>query len=191
MQKSNQEVKCYRAKKGFVFLLNGTFTTATPTLPVLFAVGTIGPLTVPCPQGGHTRRKIVTRAISEKFCADRTDPVTLVSSLGYGFLRAPSLGGAAGVISAKNRNYLVYGLTILGTSTAKGLDAINREPPELRLYARQTWYAVDYQLAQQGGACTIVGDKCITHVTDESYNATQAINDIRKQLDDFRQGPKK
>ncbi|XP_048452282.1 uncharacterized protein LOC125483017 [Rhincodon typus] len=96
MQKNNQEVKCYRAKKGFVFLLNGTFTTATPTLPVLFAVGTIGPLTVPCPQRGHTRRKIVTRAISEKFCADWEDSGTLGSSLGYGFLGAPVSGGSSG-----------------------------------------------------------------------------------------------
>eukprot|EP00061_Rhincodon_typus_P000963 g13295.t1 len=74
---------------------------------------------------------------------------------------------------------------------AKGLDAINRELAELRLYSQQTRYAVDYQLAQQGGVGTIVGDKCTTHVTDGTYNVTQAINDIRKLLDDFTQGPKK
>ena len=39
--------------------------------------------------------------------------------------------------------------------------------------------------------CTIIGNKCITHVTDESYNITQVINNIREQLDSFRQGPKK
>uniref|UniRef100_UPI00398EB15E uncharacterized protein n=1 Tax=Pristiophorus japonicus TaxID=55135 RepID=UPI00398EB15E len=188
---SNTNVKCYRAKEGFVFLLNGTFKTATPTLPVLFAVGTIGPLTVPCPKRGHTRKRIVTRAISKEFCADWEDPITLGSSLGYGFLGALSVGGSAGVISAKNRNYLICGLTILGNSTSKGLDAINRELSELRLYTQQTRYAVDYQLAQQGGVCTIIGDKCITHVTDESYNITQAIDAIRKQLDEFRQGPEK
>ena len=108
-----------------MFLLNGTFTMATPTLPILFAVGTIGPLTVPCPQKGHIRRKIVTWAISKEFCADWESPSTMGSSLGYGFVGALSLGGAAGVISAKNRNYLICGLTILGNSTSKGLEAIN------------------------------------------------------------------
>uniref|UniRef100_UPI00398E4FAA uncharacterized protein n=1 Tax=Pristiophorus japonicus TaxID=55135 RepID=UPI00398E4FAA len=177
---SNTDVKCYRAKEGFVFLLNGTFKTATPTLPVLFAVGTIGPLTVPCPQKGHTQRRIVTQAISKEFCADWEDPVMMGSSLSHGFLGALSVGGSAGVISAKSRNYLICALTILGNSTLKGLDAIIRELSGLKLYTQQTRYAADYQLAQQGGVCTIIGDKCIMRVTDESYNITQAIDAIRK-----------
>jgi len=40
---------CYRAKRGYVFLFGGTYTTDTPRLPSLFTVGTIGPRTVPCP----------------------------------------------------------------------------------------------------------------------------------------------
>jgi len=127
-----------------VFLLNGIYTTATPTLPALFAVGTIGPLTVPCPQKGHIRKRIVTRAISAEFCADWEDPITLGSSIGYGFLGTLSLGGSAGVISAKNRNYLICGLTALGNNTAKGLETVNKEMDELRIYAQQTRYAVDY-----------------------------------------------
>jgi len=190
-QTHNQGTTCYRAKKGYVFLFNGTYMTETPNLPNRFAVGTIGPLTVPCPQKGYIRRRIVTRAISREFCADWEAPGTLGSSLGYGFLGALSLGGSAGVIGAKNRNHIVCGLTILGNSTSKALEAVNQEMAELRLYAQQTRYAVDYQLAQQGGVCAIIGDKCITHVTDESYNITQVINDIRAQLNNFRQGPKK
>ncbi|XP_067882392.1 syncytin-1-like [Heterodontus francisci] len=142
------------------------------------------------PRDSHTRRRIVARAISSDFCADWKDPITLGSSLGYGFLSALSLGGSAGVVAAKNRNYLICGLTILGNSTRRGLEAINRELSELRLYTQQTRYAIDYLLAQQGGVCMIVGDKCITNVRDESLNITEAINAIKDQLDDFRQGPK-
>ncbi|XP_067871035.1 uncharacterized protein [Heterodontus francisci] len=177
-QTNNKNITCYRAKRGFMFLLNGTYTTATPTLPIRFAVGAIGPLTVPCPQETHTRRRKVARAIGSDFCADWKDPITLGSSLGYGFLSALSLGGSAGVVAAKNRNYLICGLTILGNSTRRGLEAINRELSELRLYTQQTRYATDYLLAQQGGVCTIVGDKCITNVRDESLNITEAINAI-------------
>ncbi|XP_048454915.1 uncharacterized protein LOC125483498 [Rhincodon typus] len=186
-----ESVTCYRAKKGFVFLLNGTFSTATPTLPVLFAVGTVGPLMVPCPQRAYTQRRIVTRFISKEFCADWQDPVTLRSSLGHGFLGTVTLGGSSGVVSAKNFNYLICGLTALANSTMWALEAVNQKLAELQLYAQRTRYAVDYQLAEQGGVCTIVGDKCITHVTDESYNITHAIQSIKKQLEDVRQGPKK
>jgi len=92
------------------------------------------------------------------------------------------------VVSAKNRNFIVCGLTILGNNTVRALEAINQELAQLRLYSQQTRYAVDYQLAQQGGVCTIVGNTCITQVTDESLNITAVITDIERQLDHFKQG---
>jgi len=126
----------------------------------------------------------MTRAIS----TDWQTPPTLGSSLGYGFLGTLSLGGAAGVVSAKNPNFIVCGLTILSNNTVRALEAINQELAQLRLYSQQTRYTVDYQLAQQGGVCTIVGNACITQITDESLNITAVINNIVRQLDDFKQG---
>ena len=121
-----------------MFLFNGTYTTETPNLPNSFAVATIGPLMVPCPQKGHIRRRIVTQAISEGLYADWEDLGTTGSSLGYRFLGALSLGGAAGVISAKNMKYIVCELTDLGNSTSKALEAVNQEMAELRFNAQQT-----------------------------------------------------
>ena len=162
--------------------------TATDRPPRFFSVGTIRPLTVPCPSEGHVQKRIVTRAISAEFCADWQAPVTLGSSLGYGFLGTLSLGGAAGVISASNRNFFICGLTILGNNTLQALGAIDQELAELRLYTQQTRYAVDYQLARQGGVCTIIKGKCITYVHDETLNITAAMSGIQKQLDNFKQG---
>jgi len=179
---------CYRVKQGYVFLFKDVYMTATDRPPTLFSVGTIRPLTVPCPTEGHIQKRIVTRAISAEFCADWRTPVTLGSSLGYGFLGTLSLGGAAGVVSAKNRNFFICGLTILGNSTLQALGAINQELADLRLYTQQTRYAVDYQLARQGGVCTIIKDKCITYVHDETLNITAAMFKIQTQLDSFRQG---
>lgn len=182
---------CYRTKKGYVFLFNGTFTTATRRLPTYFAIGVLGPITVPCPNEAWANQRIVARSVSKEFCEDWKNPKTLGSPVGYGILSSITLGGTAGVISTKNRNYLICGLTLLGNETAAAIDDINKELSELRLYAQQNRYALDYLLAQQGedGVCTIIGDKCITNIRDHSYNISEHIDNIRTYVDGLREGP--
>lgn len=112
-----------------------------PNGPTSVAVGIIAPLTVPCSirWGGKilhdqtqpirapamSRRK--KREATGEFCADWANPEAYGGSghvMGWGFAGLFSLGGVGGVEAAKNRNYLVCGLTILGNETRKAVETI-------------------------------------------------------------------
>ncbi|XP_055521933.1 uncharacterized protein LOC129716080 [Leucoraja erinacea] len=176
-------------EEGYYFFFNGKGTNVLkPPFPKNVAVGALVPTTVPCPeQWTKPMARVRRRTVSAEFCAQWRNPgvrgATHGHAIGWGLLSMLTMGGVGGGEAAKNRNYLVCGLTILGNATTGALEAVKTQMAEMRMFSLQNRYALDYLLAREGGTCTVIKGKCMMGVQDRTSNITQHQKEITTFLD--------
>lgn len=184
-------------RPGYYFFGNGTgsnfLITKSINSPRKVAVGILAPLTVPCPTHWTDRKlpfpknlRRQKRGVTQEYCSEWDSPTALGGKgdvFGWGLAGFFTLGGSAGAMAAKNKNYLVCGLSILGNKTKRAIEIIRESLTDLRMFTQQNRYALDYILAREGGVCKIIQGKCMMGVNDRSEDLEQLENELSEWLE--------